>query len=206
MCLVEVLLRSHSTALCIILWKWGWKKARKIHKPLHIWPSFSTKGIIFKWIWHPAPPGPTWLYSQTCNRCALFPKLPSPAQSYRCSFLLPSALLFLSHPSVKVNSLKEGTRGKKPIGGERWDEVWLTGSRREGGDDANRICTPYKESADEMALLLWQHTFCRGILGVTLLMRVLQDFQPGLIPNHLTHSFGMCSFFLLFTASSLVAH
>lgn len=31
----------------------------------------------------------------------------------------PPALLFISHPSVKVNSLKEGMRGKKPIGGER---------------------------------------------------------------------------------------
>lgn len=34
------------------------KKAGKIHKPLHLWSLISTKGIIFKWTWHPAPPGP----------------------------------------------------------------------------------------------------------------------------------------------------
>lgn len=42
-----------------------------------------------------------------------------------------------------------------------------------------------------MALLLWQPTFCSGILGVTLLMQVLQGSEPGLIPNHLTGSLGM---------------
>lgn len=33
------------------------KKGRKIHKPLNLWSPFSTKGIIFKWTWHPAPLG-----------------------------------------------------------------------------------------------------------------------------------------------------
>lgn len=47
------------------------KKARKIHKALHLWSPFSTKGIIFKWTWHPAPLGPLRFYSQPCNRCAL---------------------------------------------------------------------------------------------------------------------------------------
>lgn len=114
-----------------------------------------------------------------------------------------SALLFIGHPSVKVNSIKEGMRGKKPIRGERWDEVWWTGLRREGGDDANQICTPYKKTTDEMALLLWQHTFCSGILGVTLLKQVLQGFEPSLIPNHLTDWLGM---YAVFPASVPAAH
>lgn len=163
------------------------KKGRKIHKPLHLWSPFATKGVIFKWTWHPASLGPLRFYSQPCNRCALS-SIP-PLSCWGATgdiFFSPSALLFIGHPPVKVNSMKEGMKGKKPITGKRWDEVWWTGLRRKGGDDANQICTPCKKSTDEMALLLWQHTFCSGKLGVTLLMQVLQGFEPGLIPNHLT--------------------
>lgn len=60
----------------------------------------------------------------------------------------------------------------------------------EGGDDANQICTPYKKTTDEMALLPWQPTFRSGVLGVTLLMQVLQGSEPGSVPNHLTDSLG----------------
>lgn len=174
------------------------KKASKIHKPLHLWSPSSTKGIIFKWTWHPAPLGAPRFYSQPCNRCTLSPTpLLSCTELQVIFFFPPFALLFIAHPSVKVNSMKEGMRGKKPIRGERWDEVWWTGLRREGGDDANQICKPYKKSTDEMALLLWQHTFCSGILGVTLLMQVLQGFEPGLIPNHLTQTRLECTLFFL---------
>lgn len=173
------LLHSGSTKLYFILWKWGWKKEEKsinlsIFGLLSLLKALFSNGPGIQLPWATEILFPAM---QQVRALSSIPPL-SCAELQVISFFFfpPSALLFIGHLSVKVNSMKEGMRGKKPIRRERWDEVWWTGLPREGGDDANQICTPYKKSTDEMALLLWQHTFCSGILGVTLI-QVLQDLN-----------------------------
>lgn len=125
---------------------------------------------------------------------SLFHPSPIFAQSYRWSPTTPTpALLFIGHPSVKVNSTKEGTRGKKANqrGEMRWGVMdWLA----EGKEGTRQIkyARPIRNRQMRWPCCYGNTPSAAEYLGVTLLTRALQGFWTGFPPKPPdTDSFGM---------------
>lgn len=95
-----------------------------------------------------------------------------PSLPYLCTELQvishhPHPCIVIHRPSVCEGQQYERGHEREKSQSEGRDEMRCDGlaCRGEGRDEANQICTPYKKSTDEMALLLWQHTFRSGIFG-----------------------------------------